>query len=397
MNPILTDDIPELLARLVDKSLVQMDANGRYSLLKLVRSFAEEELAESRDDKSTKSRHLAFYEEFCAGATDQMFGPHQVRVFSTISEELENLRRAIEFATSDAETWATSVRMINDLFLYMQIHGIYTDGIVMGKNAKARAPENSEFGRAMLWASIARLQHFQRSPETERSIEHAIELGERSGNVAALALAFFQKALLRFVQGAHDQGFVLADKALGMARASGDRYMEGRILLNVGNVFLAQEKLEDARQHYEDCHKVWGELGNIRGMAVVYANLAQIHERLGDHRSAHREEINAMRTFLTLGEEANLIATLAGACSGFWLAGDFDTAAILLGRVEAVWAKQEAHPDAPDVVTAERWRARLLEAMGAERFHAALAKGKETSTMELVEMVLSNPEPWARA
>jgi len=396
--PLLpADDIPELLARLVDKSLVQVDTNGRYSLLKLVRSFVGEELILTEDEQRAKARHRDFYDEFCKNATVQMFGPDQIRIFATMSEELENLRRAIDFATTDAQTWATSVRMIDDLFLYMQVHGIYTDGIVMGKNAIARAPENSEFGRAMLWASIARLQHFQRSPETEHSIEQAIALGDQSGNIAALALAIFQKALFKFVNGAHQEGYELASQALVMARASGDRYMEGRIQVNLGNVALAQENLVDARLYYEECQRVWGTLGNIRGMAVVYANLAQIHERLGDYKSAHREGVNAMRTFLTLGDEMNLVSTLAGLCGGFWLAKDYETAAMLLGRIDAVWANLDAHPDPPDVLTAERWRARLREAMGADTFSAALEKGKDTPTMELVDKVLSNPEPWVPA
>ena len=54
----------ELLARLVDKSLVQVDDEEeatRYRLLETIRQFARDRLVDSGESDATRDRHLAFF------------------------------------------------------------------------------------------------------------------------------------------------------------------------------------------------------------------------------------------------------------------------------------------------------------------------------------------------
>ena len=55
-------DIPVLVTGLVEKSLVEFDAEGeRYRLLDTVRQYAQERLGEAGERRGARSHHLAFY------------------------------------------------------------------------------------------------------------------------------------------------------------------------------------------------------------------------------------------------------------------------------------------------------------------------------------------------
>ncbi|MEO8753187.1 MAG: adenylate/guanylate cyclase domain-containing protein, partial [Casimicrobiaceae bacterium] len=55
-------DVVDLLTRLVEKSLIALDAGGeRYYMLETVRQYAQERLDASQDGVEARARHLAFY------------------------------------------------------------------------------------------------------------------------------------------------------------------------------------------------------------------------------------------------------------------------------------------------------------------------------------------------
>ena len=67
-----------LLADLVDKSLVMVDADGgRYGFLETVRQYATERLANAPDGDATRSRHLAYLPRHGGKPATQLVGPEQ--------------------------------------------------------------------------------------------------------------------------------------------------------------------------------------------------------------------------------------------------------------------------------------------------------------------------------
>ena len=61
-----SDDVLDLLTRLVDKSLVVPDekaAEPRYRMLETIRQYGREKLAAANESERTSDRHLAFFAE----------------------------------------------------------------------------------------------------------------------------------------------------------------------------------------------------------------------------------------------------------------------------------------------------------------------------------------------
>jgi predicted ATPase len=92
-------DVMNLLAELVDKSLVVLEADGaRYGFLETVRLYAEEWLARSGDEDRTRSRHLAYYLALAEGAAPELMGLEQAAVLQRLDLEHENILASHGFA-----------------------------------------------------------------------------------------------------------------------------------------------------------------------------------------------------------------------------------------------------------------------------------------------------------
>src|SRR5262249_9238581 len=73
-------DVPDLLTRLVDRSLVVMeeqDAEARYRLLETVRQYSRDRLLRAGEAEVVRSRHLAHFLAFAEQAGPELHGSKQ--------------------------------------------------------------------------------------------------------------------------------------------------------------------------------------------------------------------------------------------------------------------------------------------------------------------------------
>jgi predicted ATPase/DNA-binding SARP family transcriptional activator len=111
----------DVLARLVDRSLVTVDDTGpapRYRLLESVAAFCLERVP---DLPETRRRHLSYFTELAERADPELRGPRQKEWLIRLDEETANLRAALE--TSAAE----SARLAVALTWYWFLRGRLTE------------------------------------------------------------------------------------------------------------------------------------------------------------------------------------------------------------------------------------------------------------------------------
>ena len=115
-EPLVADDVIDLLSSLVEKSLVmvdQEDGTSRYGLLETIREFAREHLTKrygmlgtirefaqerlvDRDDvAATARRHCEYYLGVAKAARPQLEGPEQAEWMRRLEIELDNLRAGL--------------------------------------------------------------------------------------------------------------------------------------------------------------------------------------------------------------------------------------------------------------------------------------------------------------
>ncbi|MFE2280045.1 BTAD domain-containing putative transcriptional regulator [Streptomyces sp. NPDC059454] len=112
------EEILNLLATLVNKSLVAVDSTGpraRYSMLETIRQYGLERLGELTQHTGLRIRHSAHYRAMTLRAGAEWCGPHEVDWLLRLRDELPNLRAALDFCATRREHVGTAVAVAVDL------------------------------------------------------------------------------------------------------------------------------------------------------------------------------------------------------------------------------------------------------------------------------------------
>ena len=100
-----TDTIIRDLARLVDKSLVQLDhETGRYRLLETIRLYGLDRLAEAGETDTMSHRHFAYYLRLVEDGAVHIGGPGEEEWFTRLDQDHDNVRAALHWAIRSVRT-----------------------------------------------------------------------------------------------------------------------------------------------------------------------------------------------------------------------------------------------------------------------------------------------------
>ena len=77
---------------------------ARYRLLETVRQYGGDRLEESGESGDLKRRHLAWYLEIAERATPKLRGPEQELWLERLETEHDNLRAALAWGRTDAQS-----------------------------------------------------------------------------------------------------------------------------------------------------------------------------------------------------------------------------------------------------------------------------------------------------
>ncbi|MER7515078.1 BTAD domain-containing putative transcriptional regulator [Streptomyces sp. NPDC126499] len=122
---VAPEDVLDLLARLVDRSLVVavVGKDGpRYRLLESVAAYCVERMAEAGETEDVRGRHLAYYTRLAEAAEPELRGHAQREWLSRLDAESPNLRAALDRAVRgrDAEH---ALRLVDALAWYWVLRG----------------------------------------------------------------------------------------------------------------------------------------------------------------------------------------------------------------------------------------------------------------------------------
>ncbi len=115
--------VVDLLAGLVDKSLVQQEDTGRYRLLETVRQFAESRLVAEGAAGAVRRRHAEHYLSFVETAEGDLYGPDGLACTCRLASELDNLRAADDWAAESGDV-DLALRLMLPIDLFWQMHAV---------------------------------------------------------------------------------------------------------------------------------------------------------------------------------------------------------------------------------------------------------------------------------
>jgi len=250
-EPLVPDDVIDLLSSLVEKSLVMVDQEegaSRYGLLETIREFAQERLVDRNDVAATAARHCEYYLSVAKTARAELQGPEQAEWTRRLEVELDNLRAAIALALAGGVDPVIAVKFEVALMQFRRLRGYSTEA---RNNVRA----------ALVLPDI-------REPSVARA--HALYVG----------------GVLATNQSDYGEASRMLTECLDIRRGLGDPRETAATLSMLGELHMQQDDLATARDHEEEAIGIFRELGHRDGEAIGLLNLGDISVRQGDHGSA---------------------------------------------------------------------------------------------------------------
>ncbi|MFF4197212.1 BTAD domain-containing putative transcriptional regulator [Nonomuraea sp. NPDC001831] len=290
-----SEDVPELLAALVDKSLLHPadsadPAEPRYRLLETIREYGLARLAERAEVTATRDRHARFFLRLAESADPHLRTSDQLRSLARLSAERDDLSAAIRWTVESGDA-GRAVRFGVALSWYWFLRDFPPESLdLLGRVLQADGPADPR-SRALVAAA------------------HAIATVEAAGpEETDAALDRIRAALAQLVPGTHPIA-EMARLAVGIA-AKGDHaapaegadpwsrslalLVSGVLAMNTGHLAEAKDTLARALAGFEQLGERWGQ-----GMTLSALGSALV--RSGAAADAPALAERATRCFRELG------------------------------------------------------------------------------------------------
>ncbi len=376
---VSAEQVLDLLTRLVDKSLVALEASGeRYRMLETIRQYARERLEEAGEKKAVRARHLAYCLDLAEQARPELVGPKQGACLARLDAERENLLAAHRWCDRADDGAAAGYRLLDAVKLYWFMRGQLGLGLRLTLEALARpGAQTRNVARCRgLFAAGQLCSHAGRYEEAlghlAEGLAIARELRDEPNQLALL------QPLTMASSGRGDMASAQAygQEALQLARRLGNRHQLLGAANAVAQLHRAQGQLNAAAELYEEVVALARNLGDRENIAIGLLNLAMV--AVGRGMQVHAREL--LLEVLTIAQEIRSIPAAQSAlevCAGLAAArADWLHSARFFGAAEAQAAQSGLHRDAADEVFLAPWMALTRKALGAPDYAAAEAAGR---------------------
>jgi predicted ATPase/Tfp pilus assembly protein PilF len=437
-------EVAELLAALVDKSLVVLGGNaemqGRYRLLEPVRQYAAARLVEAGEEGCIHERHLDWCLALAEQGAVQLWGPSQDSWLERLEGEHDNIRAALAWSLDGEragnEAAVKGLSLAAALARFWRMRGYFGEGrrwlnetLAHGNRCDAPAPLRARaLGRA---GGLARSQSDY--PQARKLLEESLSLYRELDDKDGVATALNNLANVALEQGDYHRAVSLWEESLSLSRESGNKQGTSATLNNLGQVaallddyarasLLLEESLALSRglgnkdgvaatlnnlgavaayqgdfarggALLEESVALFQELGNKQGSADSLGELGRMAYRQGKYKRAaalHQKSLQLSQDLGARGLQAELLERLT------WVAvalGHIGRAASLGGAAESLRESLDIQL-VPELQADHAWAVQAIHAvLGEPTFAAAWAKGRALPIEEAITLALTDPPP----
>jgi predicted ATPase/class 3 adenylate cyclase len=452
-EPLVLDDVVDLLSSLVEKSLVMVEQGEgasryglletirefarehltkRFDLLGTIREFAQERLVDRNDVAATAARHCDFYLGIAKAAKAQLEGSEQAEWTRRLEVELDNLRAAIALALAEGVDPVLAVKFEVALMRFRILRGYSTEArnnVRVALLLPGIREPNVARGHALYVGGVLATNQSDYVEATKMLTEClAIRRGLETPRETAATLSTL--ATLHLQQDHLAQARDYDEEAIGIFRDLGDRIGEAVGLLNLGEISVRQADFGGAQELFEqclvisrsvkhqelesDCERNLGELalsaGNLpaaqarfarslkvcrdaedkRGEAITLWRLGKTDAAGGDLDSARKKLTEALRALQAFEMNSEVLDCLEDYVKLLQLAGQVENAVRAYSAAAAV---REALGLARSPHREAEMQTRVEAAradLGEPAFKVAWATGRTWALDEAIEHTLSS-------
>ncbi|MEU3522969.1 BTAD domain-containing putative transcriptional regulator [Streptomyces sp. NPDC038707] len=329
-------EVPDLVTRLVDRSLVVVvagPAGPRYRLLESVAAYATERLHEMEDLAAVRDRHLRHYLALAERAEPELRGPGQRSWLARLDAESGNLRAALDEAVRRAAAGDPdqAARLATALAWWWLLRGRLAQARRSLRAVLDTAPSAGHGELALLHTAFALLTG-DRDPATALAGGGAGADDTAGPDDTAVpdpvrhARSLWLCAYGLFSAGAVADSGELNDRALTLFTTAGDQWGTAAALGLRATLALVRGDLAGLGRDGRRSAALFSELGDRWGELQTVSPLAALAEIKGEYEEAVNRQYEGLRMARELGLAAEVSARLSGLGRLALLAHDWDRA-----------------------------------------------------------------------
>ncbi|QRV30750.1 winged helix-turn-helix domain-containing protein [Streptomyces californicus] len=363
--------VPDLLSRLVDRSLVVREGD-RFRLLESVAAYCAERLAEAGEENAVRARFVRYCTESAERESERLRGPEQRCALDRLNAETVNLRRALDLAVAQGPA-GYAVRLVNALGWYWFLRGRFPEARRSLRSALAADADAAPGARRAAGAWLAGV-------ELRASPGDAAPLPVDEDPTAGVEDPVLRGRLQWFVgtgltgRGHLDEGRALVEAALAGARAVRDRWGEAAALVELAGHGPAPEgAAELGAALFREVDDRWGQLRANRSLALAA-------EHRGDPVRTERLHREGLLMAEELGLWTEVVETLTLLGGAALADGLVERATELYERALSVSAERAYHRGEirAEIGLGHAARLRGDRDAAASHLHRALAKSRSS-------------------
>jgi len=352
----------DLLARLIDKSLVECDRSketARYRMLESIHAYARARLVASGEQARLTGRHRDHFIALAKGCAERLRTPDEGANVRRAEQEVDNLRAAYEECLEDSFPLERGLSFASDLVRLWHAFGRWSEGLELGQRMLARVPARRRASSALFDLNVYTgylAVDLSRREEAAALFERGRALAEALKDRARLAVAYGYLGNLAITRGdlaearrcqeqslalnlevgnlrrvgichsnlgniAEEMGDLVSarhhhEESLAAARQCGDLSSLGYGLGRLGDTNLIEGRYLDAVRCYEESRAVRESLGDRWGQSVALSGLGEAKLRLGQVEEAMQLQDEALALLRQVGDSFSLVRVLLRVASG---------------------------------------------------------------------------------
>jgi non-specific serine/threonine protein kinase len=308
----------DLLGRLVDKSLVQVEEDGgeaRFRLLETLRYYARERLQDLGEVPSTCDRHADFFLQLAEAAEPHLWGPSLMNWLARGQREHDNLRAALAWCL-EHDRAEQGLRLAGALARFWLSRGHLSEGREWLRRLLLLPEDGTHaLARATAVSGAALLADYQGDgPATRALAVEAVTRARTLGDKRLLGMALAPMGSSLFAHGDFPAACAAYEEGIAVSRAACDPALEALNTLMLGRSLHAQGQVAAARECYEAALRLTREAGFARLHPRVLLYLGLLSHEQGELEAARgylRESLARGRAVEDKVESARVLISLA--------------------------------------------------------------------------------------
>ena len=329
-----------MISTLVNKSLVQCEPSGRYTIHELLRQFAEAELEATHQTAEAHTAHSTYYADFLDQCEAGLKGFRQVTVLDEIEADFENVRAAWQWAIAQRDYVAVG-RAVESLYWFCKMRSRFQEGLELLRLSREQlAPVTGEaphpiWGRVMTYVFRDDIVRFESLTEIRARLEISLILAQQQESPKEIAFCLWCWAVTLKQAGDANGAIPYFEQGIIHYQALGDRFYLGYLLKALGTAYFTLQQPDKAAALVKQSLALRRETGDLTGLVDSIGAMGWIAYNNGCYADAEahwqekRQMLHHLRTPHVLAATQYEFAWLA-----LFNHGDLDSARLLAEEVQ---------------------------------------------------------------